>query len=236
MIILEPSYELMPETFNIHGNIANMWKWLYDHLQSKLEAIRSEFVVDWGSVYLFGGSFGGEVAMLAWLNSACHDNKPSDLHIRLLAAHAPTMKNYSRLPGQYIGTYISQERADKDSKDICDLLEGMPYRKARAEDDRCMFGGPVFSISGRFEKLRNGKSTLEILEETSRCPDARTRLFFTHGELDLHVNPKDTEDTVGILRKKWGCDILFKLQKGKDHSWDCNEPLDKEFRDFLNGS
>jgi hypothetical protein len=74
-----------------------------------------------------------------------------------------------------------------------------------------LFSGLTFAISGCFEELRHRKSTFKILEETTECPDVRTRLFFTHGELDVHVNPKDTKDTVSILEGKWGNVVVFKL-------------------------
>jgi hypothetical protein len=99
-----------------------------------------------------------------------------------------------------------------------------------------LFGGPVFAISDGFEKLRRGKSTFEILEKTLECPDARTRFLFTHGELDVHVNPEDTKDTVGIMEGKWGNITVFELQEGKSHAWYCNEYLDEGFRAFLHGS
>ncbi|KAH8698131.1 hypothetical protein GQ44DRAFT_86562 [Phaeosphaeriaceae sp. PMI808] len=128
MALLEFSYELWPESprENVLSGIASMWEWMFENLESALKSINPNFAVDWTSFYLFGGSYGGEMAFLAWIMSAHHPRKPEGFFIRSVVCRAPTMKEYRRKPGPYAGIPISQERANEDNEKIQNCLAKLP--------------------------------------------------------------------------------------------------------------
>ncbi|KAH8723964.1 hypothetical protein GQ44DRAFT_773543 [Phaeosphaeriaceae sp. PMI808] len=129
MIVTGPSYCFMPErsSSTCESNIASIWRWLFHKLEPELRSINSHFTIDWEFVYMFGVSYGGHIAILSWLATMNQECKPPCFRVRALILRCPVTKEYRREPGFYVGTYISRERAEIDSKRAFDVLESMPW-------------------------------------------------------------------------------------------------------------
>ncbi|KAA8611994.1 hypothetical protein PtrSN002B_009253 [Pyrenophora tritici-repentis] len=225
MILLEFSYRLWPEasTKDRLNDIASMWRWTFNCLQHTLQLINEHFVVDWGSFCLFGGSFGGEMALRVWSMGENHSQKPPDFSMRSLVANAPTSMGYAREPGLYLGITISPERLQRDREELDRLLQLMPYRihRSETENGERMFGGPLSSM-GVPRELLEKPSAYQMIE---RMPAVQhrtgkiTNFLFKHGDQDKHVDFKDSHETVELLKNK-GYTAKLILQPGKGHAED----------------
>ncbi|KAF1354407.1 hypothetical protein EJ07DRAFT_158558 [Lizonia empirigonia] len=202
--------------------------WLVDTLQVKFESINRAWLIDWSSVSLFGASFGGGMAMLAWMTA-------SRFRVRELVLRAPLLGEYRRDPGDYAGTSISYERASEDSLRVLETLEKMLYVLPRSgsEPPDGMWTGPMFSIAHRFLKIWKAKTVKERLLSMTVCPDKRTRIFIRHGLGDKHVDFKDTADAVKWMSSNWQMEIDLKGLPDKTHVWDAQEPLSDEQKAFF---
>ncbi|KAF2844521.1 hypothetical protein T440DRAFT_548392 [Plenodomus tracheiphilus IPT5] len=203
--------------------------WLVDNLEAEFLLINRAWSIDWDSVSLFGGSFGGGMAMLAYLMGP-------PFRIREVVLRAPLLGDYFRQAGEYAGIFISQDRASKASLEVLTLLDTMPYKIPRSGSvpPNGMFGGPLFSMSRSFLKVWKAKTVEERLFNTTKCPDERTRFFIRHGSSDKHVDCEATMDAVRWMNSHWKkVYIDFEVQPGKPHVWDAYEPLSSEQRAFF---
>jgi hypothetical protein len=239
MIILEFSYRLWPDCSpeDMSDDIARMWRWTFDRLEPKLQSINPNFSVDWTSFGIFGGSYGGGLALSAWCVAECHDDKPEGFRIRWVDTHAPTSKGYSRKDGYYIGIYISPERAERDRKQISQAQAACPYPIPQSELDAPtnLYGGPVSSIGIPPDSLEENSAFGMIKKMPKECGDKQTRFVFYHGDIDAHVRLEDTKDTVEMLQGK-GYHVELIVKQGKGHASDVDESLGEDERNFLNAS
>ncbi|OAL56129.1 hypothetical protein IQ07DRAFT_595744 [Pyrenochaeta sp. DS3sAY3a] len=213
-------------------DIKRAQEWMFDNLEPELQSINPNLTVKWDSFHLSGGSFGGDMALLAWLEITSYINKPQGFGIESVLCHAPTVAGYYRKVGEYLGTKISRERVERDRKSLNDALAKMPFiiPVYQATLPRNLFGGPVGSMG----QSRKEGSTLDMIKRKSRNLESTTRFRITLGTEDTYVKLEDIMELVDALKEQ-GYYVEFDHQKGKWHAWDVNEPLDKDTKSFLDG-
>jgi hypothetical protein len=243
MILLDVAYLLQPhnnkrrdsETMDI------MWAWIFDNLQTELQTFNLNFVADYDSLSIRGGSYGGTMAMLAWLRYLEISDRGTNSCIRTVVCRAPPMDYYSRDLGPYVGVEVSQKRVEEDSGAILDLVKKMPYTVCEAEkhDERDMYGSACLAMANRHKDLAREEAVLDMLKKVSgrsvKCRDRPTRFLITIGGEDAHVKHEDLAETVRILLDL-GLQAKLHVQAQKKHAWDVNEPLSEVERNFLNAS
>jgi hypothetical protein len=246
MALLDAAYLLQPHNHKRRNSetMDKMWAWIFDNLQTKLESLNVNFVADYGSLSVRGGSYGGTMAMLAWLRYLKISDRGTNSCIHTVVCRAPPMDHYSRDLGPYAGIEVSQERVEKDSSAILDLVKKMPYMVCEAEkpDERDMYGGACLAMADCHKDLAREESVLDMLKEvlimsrrSAKCWDRPPRFLFTIGGEDAHVKYEDLDETVQVLREL-GLHAELHVQPGKTHAWDVNEPLSEVERNFLNAS
>jgi hypothetical protein len=246
MILLDVAYLLQPhnnkrrdsETMDI------MWAWIFDNLQTELQTFNLNFVADYDSLSIRGGSYGGTMAMLAWLRYLEISDRGTNSCIRTVVCRAPPMDYYSRDLGPYVGVEVGQKRVEEDSGAILDLVKKMPYTVCEAEKygERDMYGGACLAMANGHKDLAREEPVLNMLKEvfnmlgrSAKCWDKLPRFLFTIGGEDAHVKREDLVKTVQILLDL-GLHAELHVQPEKTHAWDVNEPLSEVERNFLNAS
>ncbi|KAF2844413.1 hypothetical protein T440DRAFT_484205 [Plenodomus tracheiphilus IPT5] len=239
MIIVDIGYPMVTRSSGkvILGSITSMWRWVFTELQPALTSINRHFTIDWDSIYLFGVSFGGGLAVRAWMEMANQVFRPSNSRIRAVVIRCPLLDDYCLDPAEYVGISISQERAVRDCARALEILGRTPWTipKSNLEPPTDMYGGPMLSMGRCFAIFWKEKTVMQFLIEMKECPGIRTRFFIRHGDADKHVKPEGSAQLVTIL-KQWSVYVDLKLQKNKPHAWDAQEPLEEELRSFLDGS
>jgi hypothetical protein len=238
VILLNIGYRLAPPTINERQrseDMVSLWEWLFEYLPDALKIMGANVDVKWDSMAIFGGSYGGSMAILAWLMSGSLDRKPLGLCIRVVVLADPLTEEYRRDPGVCVTTSITRDRAKEDSRCARETIEKMPWTIPRSgtEPPLWMLTAPIFSIAGEFSYLVQGRSLHQLVKDTLQCPDNRTRFFISHGDKDAHVKHEASISFVDLLREKWGPNVQFKLRLGGSHASDVDEPLTDDLKAFM---
>jgi hypothetical protein len=238
VILLNIGYRLAPPTITERQrreDMVSLWEWLSKHIPTALETMGAKVDVKWDSTAIFGGSYGGSMAILAWLISDPLDRKPLGLCIRVVVLADALTDEYQRDPGVCVKTHITRDRAERDSRCARETIEKMPWTIPRSgtEPPHWMLAAPIFSIASEFPYLVQGRSLQKMVKDTLQCPDRRTRFYITHGDRDAHVKHQTSIAFVKLLKKKWGLNVHFELRPGGTHASDVNEPLTDDLKAFL---
>lgn len=92
-MIIDVGYPLGPPTVppeQIRDCITSLWRWLFDDLHTALQImVGADMQIRWDSVLIFGGSWGGRLALMAWLATASLDQKPEEFRVLIVFARDP---------------------------------------------------------------------------------------------------------------------------------------------------
>ncbi|KAF2845015.1 hypothetical protein T440DRAFT_545748 [Plenodomus tracheiphilus IPT5] len=193
--------------------------WLSGNLQSKLQGINIAWRVDWDSTSLIGSSFGGGMALLAFVMK-------TPVRAREVVLRDPLLGDYCRLPGEYAGVSISRERASQDALEVLGLLQRLPYVLPRSGSapPEAMWAGAMFSMSHSYAKFWKAQTVEEQLMKTTQCPNRGVRFFVRQASEDKHVNVQKTVNLVEWIRRQWDVPVDFKIHAGKAHGYLRSEP------------
>lgn len=237
MVSIEPTYCLMPESSGpeILENLAELWLWLVNKLESTLQDINPNLTVDWGHFSISGLSFGGLMAMGLYREIARQSLKPVGLRVRGMLLRCPVSRHYHREAGHYLGIAVPKEEAELVAKAIITAKQKLPWiiKRAGSSPPDFMIGAYAFSVSKEitWSFIWGAPSIYDLLEEMEVLPDKRTRILILHGTKDQHVQLQDSLELAEMLRGKT-LDARCCPVKDAPHAWDYGDPLNADLKGF----
>lgn len=233
MISIHGAYRHLPESDSkdLASDRLALLTWLFQNLENEIQKVKHNLSIDWEKSYMFGGSFGGLMALNTWLEQDKLSAKPAEFCWRQILLRYPITIEYRRTIEDFMGVQMDLMDAEKESDRMWRALYGMPWIPPRAESipPHSMIGAPYLAGHGRFHEAFKGPFPFEIIQHTNECPDVRTEFIIRHGTADQHVNVEDSKQTVNLLREKWpDLKVTLILQPGKRHGWDYFEPLSQD--------
>jgi hypothetical protein len=238
MISINPEYGLMPQSDSnaMRGNRSALLTWMFCHLQKELSKINKNITIDWSICHLFGGSFGGLMAIETWLEHEMHPYKPEQFCIRRIFVRDPMTHVYESNAQEFMGAPIDLAKALSDSDKMIGAFRSSPWTRPRGgtSPPYWMYCSVLLSKLRRWGEFFNGLCPYDNIKATKRCPDERTEWLVTHGDADMHVKVEDTIRMVELLKAQWpNMKVKLDIRCGKGHCSDYAEPLSEEQRHFL---
>jgi hypothetical protein len=204
MISINPEYGLMPQSDSnvMRGNRSALFTWMFCNLQEELSKINENITIDWSICYLFGGSFGGLMAIETWLEHEVHPYKPEEFCIRKMFVHDPITHVYESNAQEFMGTPIDLTKALSDSDKMIGAFRSSPWTRPRGgtSPPGWMYCSVLLSKLRRWGEFFNGLYLYDNIKATKRCLDECTEWLVTYGDADMYVRVEDIVRTVALLK------------------------------------